>query len=238
MFTCGQRTTRLSAMVCCALLLPALIGCGSKAEPDNEAQPTVDPRFASADALIEYYNSLSTRDPQDIEALTGLMYAENAEQNTSITLVRRAIVPISLLDFEMYQKFGEGLVARSNNYMLSPDKPAVITSREDRRAMARTENSDGKEIKLYLVQMNDRWWISGYTLQHRLGWVDTSDQSEMLNDTVDVMGEVTQDIRSQLRAGTLTSAAATRLALRKAVLTVAIQKGVERARQEAQSEVP
>ncbi len=48
--------------------------------------------------------------------------------------------------------------------------PATVGSREDRRVVAEFTHQDmfsdeEETFQIHLVEQNDRWWISGYTLE-------------------------------------------------------------------------
>ena len=49
---------------------------------------------------------------------------------------------------------------------LAPNEPATITERSDRRAVATFVTARRKMDKLQLVQVGERWWISGYSIEY------------------------------------------------------------------------
>src|SRR5690349_11787942 len=142
----------------------AISACAKSNEPiAAPVQP--DPRFASAEALLEYYNSLTTREPVDMIAVYNACYAENDVQRQYIDASRQ-LQPFAELDRLMFQKFGECFNPKSKSHMLAPDKPAKMIKLEGQRAEAELINSDGETQTLRLVQIGDRWWVSGYTFEY------------------------------------------------------------------------
>ena len=73
------------AAVLAVVALPVnLVGCAGDEESAQESvaaqQPVVDPRYASADALIAEFNRMTTTEPVDVAGMLNLYYAENALQ--------------------------------------------------------------------------------------------------------------------------------------------------------------
>jgi hypothetical protein len=63
----------------------------------------------------------------------------------------------------MLEQFGEGWFPALKRTSYAVQEPARITDRSDRRATASYRGYGGTITPLQLVQVGDRWWISGYT---------------------------------------------------------------------------
>ncbi len=212
-----QQLTLIAALGLCVLS-----GCGRNAPDESSAapeQPQVDPRFASAEALVQHYNSLSTVAPVKFAMLFELFYPETDGQRRYIEATRK-MGPIAELDYLMFEKFGSGWDKAAKKPMLAPDQPAKITKVEDQRAEASLIDSDGKKKSLMLVKIGDRWWVSGYTIEHdpstnmnaRLKEID------QLGRLVDAMAAAEPAVADQIRAGVIKSADAARAALMKSAM--------------------
>jgi hypothetical protein len=136
----------------------ALVGCGGEPESVPVVEPQVDPRFASAEALLDHYNELTcNRDVVDAAGAFDLFYAENDHQRRLLSVVR-SFIPLAELDQAMWDQFGEAVDPEDPISMLTPNPgPAVMTEHTGRRAMAKEPRANGGENDLYLVEIGDRW---------------------------------------------------------------------------------
>ncbi len=95
-----------------------------------------------------------------------LYYAETDVQRRLIDISTQSI---SMLEYDlaMWEQFGQGITPRKDGPLLAPNqKPARITEPGDERAVVAYTNGLGESKSLQLVKVGERWWISGYTLEH------------------------------------------------------------------------
>jgi hypothetical protein len=142
-------------------------GCGAKNESagdsDNETEAT---RFATADALIEYYNEVVMNGTAiDVEPLLDCNYAETPLHERLLEM-QYGILELAEWRRAMWDQF-ESVREPGEQPPLSPDKhPAEIIERDGRRAVARQVQNDGSDYEIHLVKMEGRWWISVYTHEY------------------------------------------------------------------------
>ena len=162
MATTSTRTDRfLTAFAITIIVL--LSACSSEdPEPEVNQPPPVDPRFVSADALVQYYNEIATVGKINIRQVINLFYAETDIQRQFVDVTRQAI-PIAELEHALVERFDLDTDQLSP---LAPNQPATITERSDRRAVATFVTARRKREKLQLVQIGPRWWISGYSIEY------------------------------------------------------------------------
>ena len=99
MATMSTRTDRLLAAF--AITIIVLLSACSSEDPESVAiqPPPVDPRFASADALLEYYNRVLTQQPKlDSREYLSLMFAETPLQERLLALYRDSLPLLELDD--------------------------------------------------------------------------------------------------------------------------------------------
>ena len=154
------RTERLRTAITVTIIV--LLSACSSEESEVNQPPPVDPRFASADALVEHYNDLTTVGKIQLSQVVDLFYAETDIQRQYVDATRVAI-PIAELEHALTERFDLGSDAPSP---LAPNEPATITERSDRRAVATFVTARRKMDKLQLVQVGERWWISGYSIEY------------------------------------------------------------------------
>jgi hypothetical protein len=196
----------------------ALPGCGGETPPPSEVL-AVDPRYESAESLIEYYNSLTTCDPIRARDVINLFHGENTLQERYIGIAR-SLVSVAELDYLIFSRFNELLDPNdeTGHHMLSPDMPAAITEREDARAQAVFHDTDGDEHILYLVRIGDRWHVSGYTLEYDEDWTGMISDIDKFEDSMQKTGVAAHGVCGQVEAGTLQSAADARKAFGEAII--------------------
>jgi hypothetical protein len=172
-----HRMSSASAIfVSAALLITAIPGCSKdESASAQELQPAVDPRFATAEALLAYFNSLNTQLPPDALELAAICYAENEFQSKYVETIRRGgASDYYQLDKAMYERFGEPLLDYAAFKRRWPKRctPAVIERTYDRRVEGSFKDEDGEKRPLHLVQIGERWWVSGYTFEYRIKEAD------------------------------------------------------------------
>ncbi len=195
----------LAAVLSCA-------GCGGQPDAPVPAVAAVDPRFASAEALLDHYNELTVDRPLiDPVALMDLMYAANELQERLLRMVRN-FIPSVELDQAVWERFGEALTPRQRlgkpveTAPLAPNpRPAVFTENTGDRALAREFNADGTETRLYLVRVGDRWWVSGYGFEYRPEFTSTFADLDKGEQFLKRVGSVAAGITQRVRAGEFTS---------------------------------
>jgi hypothetical protein len=202
----------------CLLAALVLYGCGNDAaEAPVTESASVDPRFASAEALLDYYNSISTREPVDARAALELFYPENDLQRRYLGIAQN-LRSVAELDRLMFERFGECMDPKKRKHSLSPDQPATMTKREDSRAQAQCIDSKGKKTTLHLVQIGDRWWVSGYTFEYETEWKESIADLDRFEQFVRSMAAASQNVATSITDGSLKSAQEARKALGQAII--------------------
>jgi hypothetical protein len=208
----------------CALL--TLSGCGGAESEAVAQEPQVDPRFATADALLAHYNSIATRDPVNPDAMMELMYAETPAQQQFINLAS-LMMPLAKLDHAMFEQFGECLEPKDKRHQLSPDEPARMSKREDSRCQAEFTDHAGDKITLYLVRVGDRWWVSGYTFEYDPDIQRTMKESTDLSkyeQELQTIGTVAQSLIARIRASEFKTADEARKAYIDSIVSHTLQR--------------
>lgn len=174
----NRRLTRCHRLPAVAPLAAALglvsmaiaVGCSGEDEAAQDSivvqQPSVDPRFATAQGLVDQFNALTTREPIDIPAVNALYYAENPRQQALCTL-NDIMVPLVPLNNAMQERFKQPIdPSTPTAFVAKANGPAKITQEQGERVTATYKEWDGRTETLQLVKYNQRWWISGYTMEH------------------------------------------------------------------------
>ncbi len=199
------------------LLLIAIVislnACGGSEPEETTAQTTtVDPRFATAEAMLETYNQIITQPRVDPYAWLELFYIENETQKAMLEAVR-ADFPYLELDQVVFEHFGECLNPKMKTAPFAPDLPAVMTESNGQRSIANGIDADGDKYIVHLVQIGDRWWISGYTLEY-LSWgkrsIQEHEESARFNAFV---SDASIIIKQRVIAGEITTVDQARKAL-------------------------
>ncbi len=95
-----------------------------------------------------------------------LLYAENDLQGRLIQGYKAAL-PVLELSAAVRQRFNESLIEDSDNFTTKPTRVlARIVEHDGERAEGVYVDAAGRDGRLYLVKIGDRWWISGYTLEY------------------------------------------------------------------------
>lgn len=218
-----MRTTgnHMRALIVACLVCAGVAGCSGK--PDVDAgdtssaapqPPPVDPRYASAQALVEQFNSLTTHDPVDVVAVNALFYAENSRQKALID-VTGIMVPIIPLNDAMQARFKEPLDPTTPKaFVNKANGPAKITQDQGERAVATYKEWDGRTETLQLVKYNSRWWISGYTIEQSPKLKDiTDDDITFMRIVFGGMAAVAPTFVERIKSGEFKSASEARRAL-------------------------
>jgi hypothetical protein len=158
------RTSICRAVSVAVVAAACLPGCVEDEPTITIEEPQVDPRFASADALVEYFNELTTTEPANLRRVSELYYGENELQQRNVEH-NSNFVGVLELHQALYDRFGRGYFP-DHGPAFEPNGPATITERSPQRATATYPDSLGRPEPLQLVQVGDRWWISGYTLEN------------------------------------------------------------------------
>lgn len=182
-----QSLTRLLLTPAIALALMALVpGCGGDGEEvaaTVQPAPPVAPRFASAESLLEYFNSLNTATPVRPSEIVDLYYPENAHQERLVRISRDwcaamelATAPVEYFGQDTIDEFERNLERRygvsieavvgSPQMQPRPNQPAVISERVEGYVLCKYRDGFGDLHTLYLAERGNRWWISGYTLEY------------------------------------------------------------------------
>jgi hypothetical protein len=200
------------------IILTCCAGCGRASnDTDENKKAAIDPRYASADSVLATYNSLVTKSPVEAARALELFYAESPAQQHYLSIAM-STVPLAEWDWFMFEKFGEGASRSAKHPQLSPDAPAVIFERGDRRVKARYKDNDGEEQTLYLVQIGDRWWVSGYTLEYDKTWRQMVGDAEGIDENLKKFAEACGPVIERLKRGEFKSADEARKALGKALV--------------------
>lgn len=168
------------------LTVVSLSSCGSDDEQTNE-QSNVDSRFATAESLIEYYNTFDRTVARDRLLILDLYYSENQRQEKLLRLFRSAYGE-SELRISLKNYFGKALEEYTWEEVLRepmptdikesppPRKwpPAKVTEHNGDRAIAVQGNPYMGDETFQLVKVGSRWWISGYTDEYQM--TDISDE--------------------------------------------------------------
>jgi hypothetical protein len=194
-----MRCVSIVAFVVIWSSLPGGCGQGEGDEADVATTITeVDPKYATAESLIETFNSFTTRKPADAARALDLFYPENETQRQYLSIAR-SMVPMAEWDWLMFERFGEGANPSAKRPLLSPDLPAAITKREEQRAQARYKDQDGEEQTLYLVQINSRWWISGFTLEYDKSWQQMIADAQRMEESMKKFADASKPVIVRLK---------------------------------------
>lgn len=207
--------SNLRSIVCCSrkLLLITLVlslnacnnGSSSSSEPEETTAqpPTVEPRFDSAKALLEHYNQIAMRQPQANPAeIFSLLYAETPKQEQIVRIYKNSL-PLMELDALCWEKFGAGMQKDSKESPFTTARnPAIMTESDPERAKARLKENDGQYTDLYLVKYNERWWISGLTLENDKKINNDDVDLDLMERAMDYFSTSAPKVISEIESGT------------------------------------
>ena len=207
MATTSTRTERLLAVF--ALTITTLLSAcsGEDAESVVDQPSLVDPRFASADALLEYYNQVAMQQPKlDSREVLSLMFAETPLQERLIALSRESL-PLLELDDACWEQYGVGLLPSTKEPPFTPARHrATMTEREMERAKAEQRQNDGSLEDIYLVKLQNRWWISGYTLEYDRRTKSALEELDTIERRIGYLAAVAPIVTADVRSGKWTEA--------------------------------
>jgi hypothetical protein len=176
-----------------ALVVVALTGCSGEAEAENApvvVEAPVDPRYATADALVAHYNDLNAQAIPDFRALSGLWYAENDTQRRILSVLRSFA---DVMDFykAVIERYQVALDAAAFRELagFKQNARATIKQRLDRRVIADHVDFDGARSEMHFVEYDRRWWISGYSFESNKNLKKMLDNPSFL-DAMDAAGRM------------------------------------------------
>ena len=207
----GIANSALGLLVVIATSL--ITGCGGS-EPAAIDEPPVDTRFASAEALVDYYNEISFRCARiDPAAQLDLFYAENETQEQIVRILHN-MIPYVELQQAVWEHFHEGLSLTAEAPPLAPNlQPARITEHSGQRAQAEEVQADGAQMTLYLVQIDNRWWISAYTVEYAPGFASAMEKLDVLERNTADLAVISPQLTAEVKSGQFGSVAGVRAAL-------------------------
>lgn len=215
----GQRPAGISS-VPIVLIGSLLTACGGEAEPEVIAPP-VDPRFASAEALVDYCNSLTAREPIDFAALYDTFYGETELQRRFIT-ASRAFLPMLDLMRQVETRFGESLGQSTAELdEMTSQGPARIVEHTGQRALAAYD--DPTASTMYLVLVGDRWWVSGYTFEYDPAAPEFQELLPAMEAMADIFQQLSTDLSQRLNQGEFESIDEFRQGLAGAIIIAALK---------------
>lgn len=192
-------------IVCTAVICSQMYACSNSDAEAEALEPEIDPRYQTADALLEYYNSLATTEPFAIRRTLDLFYAENRTQETYIEIARK-MADFAELDYEVYQRFGESMNPRqAEDHLLMASEAARMTRRDNQRAEATYTNNEGNEETIYFVQIGQRWHISGYTVEYNFDWEESIGDVTAIAELADDVSKAARKVLPAVRSGEIQS---------------------------------
>ena len=188
-------------MVSAVLVAGALTGCGENGETAAIEQPPVDPRYATAEALLDHVNSLLGQTPIDFPGFLELVYPESEYQNRLVQSIR-ARIPLFHLEVAVQQAFGQPTNPASPDWMRQEARgPARIGEHTGERVTAEFRDWDGASKRLYLVKVGSRWWVSGFTFEYDPDEDATEEMIAELRLAFKAFASVAPGLRQQIAEG-------------------------------------
>jgi len=206
-------------------IILSLNACGSSESEETAIQtPTVDPRFSTAESLIEYFNSLPSLGNDAGPAFVELLYAETPFQEHFLNTLRVGN-DLHRAEVAMHEKFGTTLKedGEGNLFQHSIQARGEDVSVEGLRATAvMTDGENRARDPLHLVKIGNRWWISCYTFEYTMSDSDKADEMELaaINQATAAAG---RDVEPRIRAGEFATAEEARTAYRLALMQYVIE---------------
>lgn len=195
--------TNLPLEAVAVAIIVLLSACSSEERESAVNQPPpVDPRFASADALLEYYNRVLTQQPKlDSREYLSLMFAETPLQERLLALYRDSL-PLLELDDACWEQYGVGLSPGADEAPFAPARHrATMTESDNERAKARRRRNDGSGADIYLVRLGNRWWISGYTYEYDRRFKPDKESLDDLERRTRYLAAVAPIVTAEVRSG-------------------------------------
>lgn len=175
---------------------------GEESDPVVIQPPPVDPRFASADALLDYYNQVVTQQPKvDPREVFSLMFAETPLQERLVALARESL-PLMELEDACWEQYGVGLSPGADESPFAPARHrATMTESDADRAKAMRRRNDGSRAEIYLVRLGNRWWISGYTYEYDRRFKPDEESLDDLERRIRYLAAVAPIVTADVRRG-------------------------------------
>lgn len=162
-------STRGRAVLCCILSVAVVAGCGTDSASEQPSEvDQVDPRFATAEALVARISSLTEREEPDFRAYYELFHPETPAQESWQRFADEYILPRAELYLEIRRQFGEDTddEASSVSAVYWRTKNLQLIENGEQRAKAVFESDVRKDKDIYLIGIGGRWWVSGYTWEY------------------------------------------------------------------------
>ena len=165
----SRLSTRSCAMLCCTLTISVFAGCSTDSTNEQQSKvDQVDPRFATSEALVAHISSLTEQDEPDFRGYYDLFYPETAAQESWDRFADEYILPTTEFHFEVMHRFGSG--ADDEKSTGSPGfwrtKNLRLVENGEYRAKAVFESRIRDDEDIYLIRIDGRWWVSGYTWEY------------------------------------------------------------------------
>jgi hypothetical protein len=157
---------RTGATITSVVLFVALPSCESSKPETDAAQPQVDPRYASAEAIVTEYNRLMGQNPPNILGVADITFCETPLQKRLVAVVRDSA---QIMDFNraLQDRFPDAVPSGKMDLNFGAQPPATIVDRMDRRVRAVVKYPNGHLDHVDFVEIGDRWWLSGYTMEYQ-----------------------------------------------------------------------
>ncbi len=178
---------------------------------DAGSQPAqqVDPRYATAQALLEHAKSLIEESQPNMQAFYELVHTENRDQESWLQYVRYISLPLGEMRAEFRKRFPSDPWPKDLPiwfYEIRIPNARLNTS-DDQRAQSQFIEGRQSHV-LHLVKKNDRWWISGYTLERARSIDEIRGVATETQQTLDMLLSAAQrehpkiaDLTRRLKAG-------------------------------------
>jgi hypothetical protein len=222
-------STRRFGPLAAASLLPAIMltvaGCGGGVEEVEAAAPQVDPRYASPEALLEHGKSLLNQDPGNFEGFMALFHWENPKQQQIRVVFDSMLVPSYRFLAAVKTRFGEvPQQAGEDPLEAMRVRSTGVVSRDGQRVAATMTDEKGETQDFSLVQIGDRWWISGYTIEHDPEFMSDASAGMPFEQLLEIssklgpIGVAIDGVTTQVKSGLYSSSDQAMVALNAAIM--------------------
>ncbi|MCA9290192.1 MAG: hypothetical protein KDA25_03625 [Phycisphaerales bacterium] len=155
--------TAVACAVAAVLSFAAVLlsGCGAVEEPPPVVQKIP---YSDLDELVAALNEV-TMSGSTIDAMHLLSFyrMETPQQEADFALVQATAWRLTLL--ETLWTLNDGAADDRPQPLAPNEHPIVVTSRDDRRATGEQIENDDSITRLQFVEIDGRWWVSGYTIE-------------------------------------------------------------------------
>ena len=148
-----------------------LLLASCQGQTESPAPASATSTSATAEALLETVRSMLLTSPPDTVGFLDLVYAETPLQERIIRWERLSHEPSQVCNMALAERFGV-YSSVAEPFPIWPVDKVTVTSDQAGRAEVSCsdrprEGRTGREDRiLYLVKLNDRWWISGYSFEY------------------------------------------------------------------------